>query len=60
VQAALAERGHHKGVKPADLLIAAAGEAAGLAILHYDHDYDIIASVTRQPVRWLSTRGSLP
>lgn len=60
VQASLAARGHHRGVKPADLLIAAAGEAAGLPILHYDHDYDIIASVTGQAVRWLSPPGSLP
>jgi predicted nucleic acid-binding protein len=25
------------------LLIAAAAEAAGLVVLHYDHDYDLIA-----------------
>jgi hypothetical protein len=60
VQASLAARGHHRGVKPVDLLIAAAGEAAALPILHYDHDYDVIASVTGQPVRWLSAPGSLP
>lgn len=60
VQAALAAGGHHRGVKPVDLLIAAAAEAAGLPILHYDHDYDVIASITQQPVRWLSARGSLP
>jgi predicted nucleic acid-binding protein len=60
MQASLAASGHHRGVKHSDLLIAAAGEAAGLPILHYDHDYDLIASVTKQPIRWLSARGSLP
>ena len=60
VQAALAADGHHRGVKPADLLIAAAAEAAGLPVLHYDHDFDLIAAATGQPARWLSTRGSLP
>lgn len=59
VQAALAANGHQRGVKPVDLVIAAAAEAAALPILHYDHDYDIIAEVTGQPVRWLAERGSL-
>ena len=50
---------HHRAVKHADLLIAAAAEAAGFAVLHYDEDYDRIAAVTGQPVRWLAERGSL-
>lgn len=60
VQDLLAAQGRHRGVKPADLLIAAAAEAAGLPLLHYDHDYDLIASVTDQPSRWLAPRDSLP
>lgn len=60
VQQGLAQRGHHRGVPPADLLIAAAAEAAGVAVLHYDHDYDLIAQVTAQPTRWLLPAGSLP
>ena len=59
VQAALARKGHHRGVKPADLLIAAAAESAGLALLHYDHDYDVIADATGQPATWIARRGSL-
>lgn len=59
-QAALAAKGHHRAMTPVDLLIAAAGESAGLPILHYDHDYDVIASVTGQPARRLAPRGSLP
>jgi predicted nucleic acid-binding protein len=46
-------------VSPADLLIAAAAEAAGVAVLHYDADYDRIAEVTGQPTQWLAPKGSL-
>ena len=57
----LAEQGglHHRAVKHADLLIAAAAEAAGVDVLHYDEDYDRIAAITGQPVRWLAPRGAL-
>ena len=57
----LAQRGglHHRAVKHPDLLIAAAAEAAGLRILHYDEDYERIAALTGQAVRWLAPRGSL-
>jgi len=50
---------HQRSVKHPDLLIAAAAESAGVAVLHYDEDYDRIAAVTGQPVRWLAPRGSL-
>lgn len=50
---------HHRAVKHADLLIAAAAEAAGLTVLHYDEDYDRIAAVTGQATRWLAPRGSI-
>jgi hypothetical protein len=43
----------------ADLLIAAAAEAGGIPVLHYDEDYDRIAAITGQEVRWLASRGSL-
>jgi len=57
----LAHKGglHHRAVRHPDLLIAAAAESAGLAVLHYDEDYDRIASITGQEVRWLAPRGSL-
>jgi predicted nucleic acid-binding protein len=48
-----------RSVKHPDLLIAAAAEAAGVTVLHYDEDYDRIAEITRQPVRWLAPKGSL-
>jgi predicted nucleic acid-binding protein len=50
---------HQRSVKHADLLIAAAAEAAGVAVLHYDEDYDRIAEITRQPTRWMAPKGSL-
>ena len=50
---------HHRSVKIADLVIAAAAEAANAIILHYDADYDRIAEITGQPVQWIAPRGSL-
>ncbi len=50
---------HQRSVKHPELLIAAAAEAAGLTVLHYDKDYDRIAEVTSQPTRWLAPAGSL-
>jgi predicted nucleic acid-binding protein len=50
---------HQRAVKHPDLLIAAAAESSGLAVLHYDEDYDRIAAVTGQPMRWIAPRGSL-
>ncbi|MBA3429254.1 MAG: VapC toxin family PIN domain ribonuclease, partial [Actinobacteria bacterium] len=42
-----------------DLLIAAAAELAELPVLHYDRDFELIADVTRQPVRAIAPLGSL-
>lgn len=58
VQRQLARTGHHRVPIP-DLIIAAAAEAAGLIVLHYDHDYDQIAKATGQPCEWVAPRGSL-
>jgi hypothetical protein len=57
----LADRGglHQRSVRHPDLLIAAAAEAAGIAVLHYDEDYDRIAAITGQPTEWLAPRGTL-
>ena len=57
VQDLLAERSQHRGAKIADLLIAAVAEAGGLVVLHYDHDYDVIASVTGQTTEWVVPAG---
>lgn len=58
VQRALARRNSHRGVKLPDLLIAATAERHGVVVLHYDIDYDHIAAVTDQPVRWLIPPGT--
>lgn len=58
VQAALAARPEHRSVPLPDLLIAACADSAGLTVLHYDADYERIASVTGQAVQWVVPRGS--
>ncbi len=60
VQDALAARSQQRGAKIADLLIAAAAEAAGLVVLHYDRDFDLIAAVSGQPTEWIVVAGSVP
>jgi predicted nucleic acid-binding protein len=57
----LAGRGplHHREAKIPDLLIAAVAARNGLTLVHYDSDYDVIASVTGQPTRWAVARGSI-
>lgn len=59
VQGLLAARGQHRSAKLADLLIAALAEAKGLTVLHYDHDYDLIAGVTGQSMEWVVPKGSV-
>ena len=59
VQEALAERSQQRGAKIADLLIAAAAEAARLVVLHYDHDFELIAEVTGQAIEWILPAGSV-
>lgn len=60
VQDALAERSQQRGAKIADLLIAAAAEAAGLVVLHYDRDFDLIAEITSQVTEWIVPAGTVP
>lgn len=58
VQAALARRSAHRGAALPDLLIAATAERHSVTVLHYDHEFDLIASVTSQPVQWIVPRGT--
>ena len=46
-----------KGRKIPDLLIAAIAESASLSVLHYDADFEHIASITGQPTEWIVQRG---
>ncbi|MGH9102596.1 MAG: PIN domain nuclease [Acidimicrobiales bacterium] len=57
VQRLLAERSQ-RGRKIPDLLVAAAAEELGVTALHYDADFDLIASVTGQPCQWVVPAGS--
>lgn len=50
---------HHRQISIPDALIAAAAEEAGLRLLHYDRDFELIARVTGQPVRAIAPLGSL-
>ena len=60
VMTLLSQSGKHRAVPLPDLLIAAVCERAGLTLLHYDADYDIVAGVTAQPTQWVVKRGSVP
>jgi predicted nucleic acid-binding protein len=59
VQGLLADRGQHRGANVPDLVVAAAAEQAGLTVLHYDADFDLISTVTEQAVEWVVPRGSV-
>jgi predicted nucleic acid-binding protein len=48
-----------RGRKIPDLLVAAAAERAGYTVLHYDADFDLIASVTGQPCQWVVPPGTV-
>lgn len=56
VQRLLAGRSQ-RGRKIPDLLVAAAGEAWNLTVLHYDSDFDLIAEVTGQRTQWVVPAG---
>jgi predicted nucleic acid-binding protein len=58
VQRNLADKGL-RGRKVPDLLIAAVAEARRIAVLHYDSDFDVIASVTGQLTEWVVPHGSV-
>jgi predicted nucleic acid-binding protein len=57
VQQELVRRGRLRGVKLPDLLVAATAERNDVTVLHYDHDFDLIADVTGQNVEWIVPRG---
>jgi predicted nucleic acid-binding protein len=61
VHGLLAARGGqmHRSVKIADLLIAAAAERSRLSLVHYDRDFETIAAVTGQPMRWIVPLGTI-
>jgi predicted nucleic acid-binding protein len=58
VQRILADRSQ-RGRKIPDLLVAAVAEDLNISVLHYDADFDLIASVTGQPCQWVVPAGSI-
>jgi predicted nucleic acid-binding protein len=58
-QLALAPSGDHRRVPPADLLLASAAENAGVSLIHYDRDYERIASAGGLRHQWLVPDGAL-
>lgn len=59
LQLQLAAGGNHRRIPPADLLISASAEAAGVPLVHYDRDYERIAAVSSVDQRWMVADGSL-
>jgi len=53
VQLMLVGKGQHRAPSVPDLLIAATAELAGLAVLHLDKDFELIAKLTGQPTERL-------
>jgi len=58
VQRLLAGRSQ-RGRKIPDLLVAAAAEQLDAAVLHYDADFDLIASITGQRCDWVVRPGTI-
>ena len=58
VQRMLAQRSQ-RGRKISDLVIAAAAEELDVAVLHYDADFELIASVTGQRAQWVVPAESM-
>ena len=59
IQLLLSPDGDHRRVPPADLLLAAAAEEAGVPLVHYDRDYERVASVTDLHHLWMVADGLL-
>ena len=53
VQMMLADQGQHRAPSIPDLIVAATAELAGLTVLHVDKDFDLIATLTGQPIERL-------
>ena len=52
VQGELTARGQHRGAGPVDLVVAATAELHDLTLLHQDRDFELVATITGQALRW--------
>jgi predicted nucleic acid-binding protein len=57
IQRQLADVGQHRRPIP-DLLVAATALEHDATVLHYDHDFDLIAEVTGLAARWIIPPGT--
>ena len=57
IQRQLADLGQHRRSIP-DLLVAATALEHDATVLHYDHDFDLIAEVTGLSTRWIIPPGT--
>ena len=55
IQLQLVDRGRHSAPSVPDLIVAATAEFAGLTVLHFDKDFDLIAEITGQPTERLAS-----
>lgn len=55
----LSPGGHHREVAIPDLLVSAVAERHQLQVIHYDGNFDRVAAVTGQAVRWVESRGTV-
>ncbi|MFD8520337.1 PIN domain-containing protein [Streptomyces capillispiralis] len=58
VRTLLIQKGNRKALSVSDLVIAATAERHGAVVLHYDGDFDMIASATGQRTAWVVPAGS--
>jgi predicted nucleic acid-binding protein len=55
---ALAAKGQHRARPIPDVALAAIAQAHGAIVLHYDHDFELIAGVTGQRHEWIVPPGT--
>jgi len=59
LQQKLVARGHHRGPGVADLVLAATAITHAAVVLHYDHDFDLIAEIEPKfSHSWIVPRGT--
>lgn len=59
LQALLTAKAQHRSASIADLVVAVTAQAHGLAVLHYDNDFDTIAAHTGQSTTWVVPAGAV-
>lgn len=60
LQESLVRQGHHRGPGVADLILAATAVQHDAVLLHYDHDFDLIAEVDEDfHHQWIVPRGAV-